>query len=234
MTRPPLASPLSGAELDELEAFLVSEATPGESMDLETLDGFLTAIVSGPEAIMPSEWLPWVWSVAGNPEQGPEFADEAQARRILELMMRHMNGIASTLLNSPADFEPLLYEPEQGPEAVPAAARWCLGFIVAMELRRDAWRPLTGDDETADLVMPILILTARGDDPDFGVVVQNEEKRRELVDMLPACAAGIHAFWLARRSGWSLPRRNPDKTGRNDPCPCGSGRKYKHCCGRGA
>jgi preprotein translocase subunit SecA len=23
------------------------------------------------------------------------------------------------------------------------------------------------------------------------------------------------------------------KVGRNDPCPCGSGRKYKHCCGRG-
>ncbi|ACL70393.1 preprotein translocase subunit SecA [Halothermothrix orenii] len=24
----------------------------------------------------------------------------------------------------------------------------------------------------------------------------------------------------------------PDKPGRNDPCPCGSGKKYKHCCGR--
>jgi len=24
------------------------------------------------------------------------------------------------------------------------------------------------------------------------------------------------------------------KVGRNDPCPCGSGKKYKHCCGRGA
>jgi len=22
----------------------------------------------------------------------------------------------------------------------------------------------------------------------------------------------------------------PSKTGRNDPCPCGSGKKYKHCC----
>lgn len=23
-----------------------------------------------------------------------------------------------------------------------------------------------------------------------------------------------------------------DKVGRNDPCPCGSGKKYKFCCGR--
>ena len=27
-------------------------------------------------------------------------------------------------------------------------------------------------------------------------------------------------------------RRAAPKIGRNDPCPCGSGKKYKHCCGR--
>jgi SWIM/SEC-C metal-binding protein len=27
------------------------------------------------------------------------------------------------------------------------------------------------------------------------------------------------------------PLRKPVKVGRNDPCPCGSGRKYKKCCG---
>lgn len=26
--------------------------------------------------------------------------------------------------------------------------------------------------------------------------------------------------------------RSEKKTGRNDPCPCGSGKKYKKCCGR--
>jgi len=25
-------------------------------------------------------------------------------------------------------------------------------------------------------------------------------------------------------------RKSPDKPGRNDPCPCGSGKKYKNCC----
>ena len=29
-------------------------------------------------------------------------------------------------------------------------------------------------------------------------------------------------------------RREQPKVGRNDPCPCGSGKKYKHCCGRNA
>ncbi len=28
------------------------------------------------------------------------------------------------------------------------------------------------------------------------------------------------------------PYRAPAKVGRNEPCPCGSGKKYKKCCGR--
>jgi len=28
------------------------------------------------------------------------------------------------------------------------------------------------------------------------------------------------------------PVRTGPKVGRNDPCPCGSGKKFKHCCGR--
>ncbi|WP_438265884.1 SEC-C metal-binding domain-containing protein, partial [Blautia wexlerae] len=27
-------------------------------------------------------------------------------------------------------------------------------------------------------------------------------------------------------------RRTNKKIGRNDPCPCGSGKKYKNCCGK--
>jgi uncharacterized protein len=50
---------LSDAELDLLEGF-ASDAVPQDCMDLEMLDGFPTAIVSGPEAIQPSEWLPQV------------------------------------------------------------------------------------------------------------------------------------------------------------------------------
>jgi hypothetical protein len=36
------------------------------------------------------------------------------------------------------------------------------------------------------------------------------------------------------RSGgrWSLVQRAPVRANRNDPCPCGSGRKYKSCCGK--
>ena len=33
---------------------------------------------------------------------------------------------------------------------------------------------------------------------------------------------------------WPKPREVEKKVGRNDPCPCGSGKKYKKCCGQNA
>lgn len=35
-----------------------------------------------------------------------------------------------------------------------------------------------------------------------------------------------------RPGGDHVPPRKSERVGRNDPCPCGSGKKYKHCCGR--
>ena len=51
MTEPAkLDEPLADADYDELEAFLASNGVPQDCMDLEMLDGFLTAIVSGTAA----------------------------------------------------------------------------------------------------------------------------------------------------------------------------------------
>ena len=51
----------AGIDLDALDAFLLSDRTPENCMGLSDLDGFLTAIVIGPELIAPSEWLPIIW-----------------------------------------------------------------------------------------------------------------------------------------------------------------------------
>jgi uncharacterized protein len=43
----------------------------------------------------------------------------------------------------------------------------------------------------------------------------------------------IHAFWLARREdakSVTTVHRDTPRVGRNEPCPCGSGKKYKKCC----
>lgn len=54
-------SQLSNEELDQLDNYLMSEATPEETMDLEMLDGFLVALAIGPDSTPIEQWLPEVF-----------------------------------------------------------------------------------------------------------------------------------------------------------------------------
>ncbi len=53
-----------------------------------------------------------------------------------------------------------------------------------------------------------------------------------LAEAIGPCVIGIRDFWLPQRKAATTIRRQSAKIGRNDQCPCGSGRKYKKCCGR--
>jgi len=57
--------PLSDQEIDELEAFLESDATPHTYMDISALDGFLTALAIGRSVPLPSRWMPIIWGGEG-------------------------------------------------------------------------------------------------------------------------------------------------------------------------
>jgi len=48
---------LTEEEIEELDQFLLDAEESEESMDIATLDGFMTAIVCGPKTILPSEWI---------------------------------------------------------------------------------------------------------------------------------------------------------------------------------
>jgi uncharacterized protein len=56
------------------------------------------------------------------------------------------------------------------------------------------------------------------------------ELMKDCEEEVPGAVEAIHRFWLAKR-GAPTHRRDAPKVGRNDPCPCGSGKKYKQCCG---
>jgi uncharacterized protein len=197
-----LDEPLSDAELDELEVFLASDAVPQDCMDLEMLDGYLTAVVSGPEAIQPSEWLPQVWS-EGSKSAAPVFVDNDQAQRIMGLVLRHFVGIQRTLAESPTRFRPLLYVPDEkaqrGDRAPAEGTAWCEGYMAGVKLRDDEWQPLYDAQDARDWIFPIEALAFGDRDDDFTEWVDTEEKRAELIDELPVAAVLIFRFWLSRR-----------------------------------
>ena len=220
----------SDAGLDLLDAYLTSGQSPPESMLLSDLDGFLTGIAIGPELVMPSEWLPHVWG-----GEDPVFDDQAQATAILGAIMGRYNAILREI--EAGRFEPLVWETSDG---TVIAADWAEGFLRAVALRPDTWEPLMRSKRHGILLLPILALC--GDEAGESILgldaEANDRAMAEAPDLIPACVGQIAAYWRRRRpqtAGSSPPASGglrPNKTGRNDPCPCGSGRKYKVCCGR--
>ena len=70
---------LTNQEIEELDAFLLSDDGLENAMDVSSLDGFLCAVLSGPNVIMPSEWMRWVWDSSGRQTVSGVYEREAGA-----------------------------------------------------------------------------------------------------------------------------------------------------------
>jgi uncharacterized protein len=166
-----------------------------------------------------------------------EFQDEDEMHEFFGLIMRHWNSVARTL-NSSEPFMPFLLEDDAG---VARANDWALGFVRGMKLRQEDWAELFDDEEHGGLLVPILAL-AHEHDPDPTMRPYKEpmdaQRREQLVLGISACVPSIYRYFLSRRClssraerGAGTRRRAGAKIGRNEVCPCGSGKKFKKCCG---
>jgi uncharacterized protein len=218
--------PLDDDELDELDAFLHSAAVGEDAMDVSMLDGFLTALAVGPNNLAPSLWLPEIWG------QGVTWPSDKIAERMRALVLRHANCLLLFLREEPEAFEPLLLErDDENQKVVPVIEGWCIGFVRGMALDEASWKPLLEDDENGVLLDVILLhgtehgMQQRENDPTLDDEIDIHAAA------LAGCVAGLMAYWLPQRKRASTLRREAPKVGRNDDCPCGSGKKFKKCCG---
>ncbi len=184
-------------DLDALDAFLLSDRAPEESMGLSDLDGFLAGIAVGPELVTPGEWLPMVWGGAE-----PAFESVEEARGILGTIMGRYNEIIRLLDTAPDAFDPVFWEGRDGGAIV---TDWAAGFLDAVLLRPKAWEPLVRHSQAGVLVLPLIVLGA--DDPErppFGVRPPPREEIEALhaagADLIPDCVVGVHGFWRERRA----------------------------------
>lgn len=215
---------LNEEEQEWLVGFLASSQMPAGVMSIEELDGFMTALVAGPELVPPSEFLPLIWGETD--EDAMLFEDDAQYRFVLDLILRHWETIA---LRLDADFPhiPLLYDWDDAP----AGSKWAQGFGRAVGLSGSAWDPLVENEEMGPTILgPIVMLDAAGRDPELKPL--DDEERKKFTGSLPLAILAIHRFWHEETA--PAEPIQTKKIGRNEPCPCGSGRKYKHCCGSGS
>jgi len=227
--------PLTDDELRALDDHLFARETDGAS-SLEMLDGLLCAVAVSPEPVAEDEWLPV--ALGGDPD--PEDAAEVAA---IALMRRFAAEVATRItrldLDDPDALDdadlPLIAMPDEDEEidldaTEPAVgAAWAIGFAVGRDLRDDAWEALceAWDGLADDLDEVDALFEGMEDEGEGSSLVLKE--RLEILAGLPLM---LHELLAARLVPDTIRREEP-KIGRNDLCPCGSGRKYKKCHGAG-
>jgi uncharacterized protein len=182
--------------------------------------------------ISPSRWIPRLWD-----DDEPVFEDDSQITTVLGAVMARYNAIGAEIDASLerlkatriCDYRPM-FQPADGKAKHAAVRQWANGFWKAMALDPEGWSALGQDKRTQILIGPFVGFI-QFDDPEF-------EPAENIEELLDAAAEGIpRALLILRKIGkmrgpkpLRLPEIVPKKVGRNDPCPCGSGKKFKRCC----
>jgi uncharacterized protein len=202
--------PLSEVEEAELDDLLEHSG----SVTLPHARGAFTAIGCEPSLQDPADWLPLVL--------GSEVAVDVMLKRIFTLLLRDLHAVAQCLaLGQPSTPLPRDHE---------AVVQFCKGFV-RVTRGSTAWQ---NDPEALELVLPLAVLAGylpleslRSLQPDveFDAATWPSQTRRRLPDLLMRVYGHLEPLRQRQLS------TGASKVGRNEPCPCGSGRKFKKCCG---
>lgn len=152
-------TPLTGAEIGALDKLL--QQLPADAvMSLDGLDGYLTALLVGPPALLAgwptAQWLPAIWGgddETGAAEAAP-FASKRQRKTTVVMVLRHLRHLSEQLHHAPDTWEPIFSVAEQGAREWVDARDWCTGFLQAVDLAPAAW----GDAWQDPVLAPLLRL----------------------------------------------------------------------------
>jgi len=203
---------LSDDEYERLGDLLAAPALVARSMDVAMLEGFLTALALRPAPEAVAAWLPKVLD-----RSGAGSDDAFDATEIAALAQRHYLHLRQWLLEDPASFEPIY---ACGPEWSPDA--WCEGFLTGTRREPAAWEALAIPAWSEPFI--------RLGTPERRALNADDAETERWMNAVAPAVIAINAAWRPTAAP-ATGRRAAPKVGRNDPCTCGSGKKYKKCCG---
>lgn len=240
-----MSQDLTDAEFAELDELLAQTPEPFEPLDAVMLDGFLCGVIVQPVLLETEAWLPHVFDFDGQPL--PDDADPAWRARVTALILRRHAALNRAIAED-GWFDPLILELDDfSPPRTddPAASLnplsqalfpWVAGFQHAMESFPDL---IELPDPAIDVALARLYrhLPAQTDEEREVVATLDKEHPLatldEAIEDLIVIVADLEDLTRERRYKVDTIRRETPKVGRNDPCPCGSGKKYKSCHGQG-
>ena len=231
-------TPLDDEQLDRLEALLEDPALE-EALRLDEIQGYLCAALAGPRPISVENRL---LDILGS----DEALDSGAGREAAGLIQLFAQSLETELAagNPPVL---LLYPKDEGEDSPSDYLPWCQAYLSAVDQAEDDWFEYFGESENEETeeeinylderLFPLMVLTgeaeaaAREHGEEWPEGSERAEIERECEEDLPQAVSDIYRFWLAKRGTQTIRNEEP-KIGRNDPCPCGSGKKFKQCCGQ--
>ena len=227
-----------GVGLDPAAAWLslrTSSAAPSRVGSMLELDGYLTGVIVSPSFIAPGRWIAGLWG-----EDDPIFDDEQQLAAAFGSVMGRYDTLSAEI---DASLERLqaervcqwrpAFQPADGKPSHAAVRQWAEGFWMAAALDPAGWSAYVEDERTRIVLTPLVGFAPFGHG-------QNFDPADNIDDLLDQAAAAVPRSVLilrliAQMRAEQLQPRScrpfRAKVGRNDSCPCGSGQKYKRCCG---
>lgn len=233
--------PLDEREVEELDELLGQLPKPYDPLDVVALDGFLLGVLLQPETVPEAEWMPYVWH-----SDGAVVPDNEVSQRI-EALVRRRHAELGACLAAGEEFDPILFDladddgtPQTGRDAIAALEPWVTGFMVALQAFPGLDDRAERDDDLAEALTLVFRYLPLPDDASAEERAAFEREQRALEDEVPVAnldeALDLVIGSALRIDEMVHPRlplvRDTPKVGRNDPCPCGSGRKYKACHGK--
>jgi uncharacterized protein len=236
-----MSQDLNDAELDELADLLAATPEPLQPLDVLMLDGYLAGVLVQPRIVAIDEWLPAVFDLERRAL--PETADATWRSRTCALIERRRDAL-NAAISEDGFFDPVIVDVDQLPPASEYEAAqspvsrallpWAAGFQWAQECFPELED--TADDAVGAALARIYRHLPPGEDDKALVAALDRDLPLKDLD------AGLEDIVNATVELWDLTskqrfavatiRRDGPKVGRNDACPCGSGKKFKACHGR--
>lgn len=230
--------PLTDEDINRLDELLATSSSGDDTFDVSMLDGFLSAIaLLNPPLKEEPEWYPYIFNEEGS---DCEVDEPETVKRLVTQRLQEIRAFqAQRQFYNPIIFplEDENGEPVTGADGIAALEPWAMGFYNALAQYSD--RVDVTEAIEAQLCRIHRFLELDESDPDYEqnmairAAVEKEHPVRNLEEGMLEMMKGVIEIARLNLPNKPVSRATP-KVGRNDPCPCGSGKKYKNCCGKNA
>ncbi|KAF1029809.1 MAG: hypothetical protein GAK37_01606 [Pseudomonas sp.] len=179
---------LTPADFEFIEDTLQQYGDDHSVLNLAELDGYFSALVSGPAQVDIGEWFPAIWG-----GQNPEWDSAEQAQRFLDLCVRHINAIATQLATDASGFKARFEQTEHQGQPLTLAEEWCFGYIRGAAVGN--WPELPAEQAA---LLEQISWCAEQDNFELPDDLDGVAHQQRVNAIEPAVRA-LHDYWLTKR-----------------------------------